>query len=773
MSVPPASEMRTFSMHIEDHTRFIQHLHTIWMRQATVGPAAIERMLHVMTWYLDGQYVRYNDAKRPGTLGEDFTEWEEQLRAVWADLEDSSLDTIFVFVQPTPACSALEQIHILLVQQPDFEPYECGAVITTYDTSVNQGRPSSAAAFVPNRATRTSVIRAARRDRVCLDPSVGASCQAWFEGTEIQDTAFFPAHSGINFRLHIHHPVLVDWDGNYERHAMMQLYTQILHAPIDAVDSEPTPPSPMSEAEVEPLPMVRIDMRPAIETFEWLDEHFTLPSFVCPDQVHVPTVSLPWLNLPIWEYSGEVQEVHIYFDGSFLPETGQAGVAFAVFISSHGCWYNAGFLSAMLPDADSYTAELHAAILTVKAVYDLLKMTVFMHHNVPQVWIGYDSLTVGNQLFGQWQCKQHPVLGRCARMILELLEARFSARCCGWHVRSHQGEPGNELVDALAAAAARGHATHDVTSFFSTVVQKAFIAAGEWMWMLFSHEFSDKWDGHHVVLPSRPDTVPHIPLIPDEANVPSEAPMVHSLHLKCASANVLTLKGHTSAEHGSISGPTRQAMLLQQMHADHIQIFALQETRLRRQHTLHDANFLLFSSPATEAGHFGILMGFSTKHAHGRMQHSDGRSREVFFRQEHFAIIAATPRFLIIRVHTPLLKCIAIAAHAPHTGASERELSMWWSSLTSAIPNKYTEWHRILLIDANARVGTFPSKHVGSWQAETDSAKSDFFLDFLALHDLWLPSTFEEYQCGSGVNGFGTISLPCRLPGHLPLSKPL
>eukprot|EP00435_Cladocopium_sp_Y103_P034600 s3994_g9.t1 len=733
MTVPPVSELRGLSMRIEDQTRFIQHLHTVWMRQATAGPASLERLLHVMTWYLDGQYVRYNDAKRPATLGEDFTEWEAQLQAVWADLADTSLDTVFVFVRPTPACSPLEQIHILLIQQPDFEPHVTGTVITTYDTSVNQGRPFSAAAFVPNGVTRTSIIRAARREQVCLDQNTGAHCRTWF-----------------NFNLHIHHPFAVDWDGNYEAQAMLQLHHQIIHAPLDEVDNEPTPPQGPSSEMPAPSSTVRIDMQPAIEAFEWLDEHFTLPSFVCPDQMQIPGVSSSWLNLPIWDYSFAAQEIHVYFDGSFLKDTGQAGLAFAVFVLSHGQWYNAGFLSSSLTDADSYIAELRAATVTVKAVYDLLKIHEFMHHTLPVVWIGYDSLTVGKQLFGLWQCHQHPLLGRCARMIVELLEARFSTRCCGWHVCSHQGEPGNEFVDALALAAAQGLATHDVQPFFDKLVNKNFIAAGEWMWMLFSLEFADKWDGHHILLPSSPSTVPRISLIPQVDADSDEPANVHQLHLRIASANVLTLKGQNSTMSGTVSGPTRQAMLLQQMHDDGIRVFALQETRLRRQHQLHDPNYILFSSAATEAGHFGILIGFSTKHAHGCMQHSSGRSHEVFFQHDHFAIIACSPRFLIIRVHTPLLHCIVIAAHAPHTGASEKELSEWWSSLTGAIPAKYSAWQRLLLIDANARVGKFPSKHVGSWQAEEDSPKSDFFLDFLALHDLWLPSTFEGFQCGPG-----------------------
>ena len=65
-------------------------------------------------------------------------------------------------------------------------------------------------------------------------------------------------------------------------------------------------------------------------------------------------------------------------------------------------------------------------------------------------------------------------------------------------------------------------------------------------------------------------------------------------------------------------------------------------------------------------------------------------------------------------------------------------------------PPKYDAWERILLVDANARVGSFPTPCVGPWQAETDTDKSEPFVHFLQTHQLWLPATFEPYQKGDG-----------------------
>jgi len=91
-----------------------------------------------------------------------------------------------------------------------------------------------------------------------------------------------------------------------------------------------------------------------------------------------------------------------------------------------------------------------------------------------------------------------------------------------------------------------------------------------------------------------------------------------------------------------------------------------------------------------------------------------------------------------------------IAAHAPHTGAAEKEIEAWWLQVDASIPRKYATWDRILLADANARVGTYPSPHVGPWQAEIDTEKSEYFLQFLQQNALWLPATFEHCQEGEG-----------------------
>ena len=71
-TAPPQEEAFVISMRLEDHRPFIRELHNVWSRHATRGPAGMENLLEITTWYLDAQYVPYNDASRPALLGDDF-----------------------------------------------------------------------------------------------------------------------------------------------------------------------------------------------------------------------------------------------------------------------------------------------------------------------------------------------------------------------------------------------------------------------------------------------------------------------------------------------------------------------------------------------------------------------------------------------------------------------------------------------------------------------------------------------------------------------------
>ena len=126
-------------------------------------------------------------------------------------------------------------------------------------------------------------------------------------------------------------------------------------------------------------------------------------------------------------------------------------------------------------------------------------------------------------------------------------------------------------------------------------------------------------------------------------------------------------------------------------------------------------------------------------------------SKAVFVQQHELTVVAAKPRILILRLKNPLLRCIIIAGHAPHTGADAQVILAWWSELAALLPAKFSAWPKILLVDANARVGAEPCECIGEHQAEPFDPKSEGFVQFLNTHGLWVPATFADFHHGLGA----------------------
>ena len=70
---------------LEAHSNVVQALHAAWLTLATEGPAGLEYVLCIQTWYLESGYVRHHDLMRDVVLGEDFWSWETNIIQCWAD----------------------------------------------------------------------------------------------------------------------------------------------------------------------------------------------------------------------------------------------------------------------------------------------------------------------------------------------------------------------------------------------------------------------------------------------------------------------------------------------------------------------------------------------------------------------------------------------------------------------------------------------------------------------------------------------------------------
>lgn len=721
----------------------IQDLFQCWSTGALMGEEE-SRVLLVTTWFVAPGHGLFSCfTGQDAVLHEDFTQWESILKAKWLHLIDPNEPTQFTIVsQGVPNLEPHIGAHVILTQHP--LPEMSSPFFTVYDPAVNHGHPFRFVTTIADRSSDVDIIAASNYARDCQ--SALTACQVWIEKFAVPSGHHVAVRDGTVLILQVTrlspplnwNPALQQNFVDAEGVGFLQLFAK--RRPPPAVD---TP----DEGAV-----IKINMQPAVCAFEWIDQHLFMPTFSILEGAHLMPQSQSWLALPIWELGIACDTICIYMDGSFLPEDGCAGFAVAAFMQGNGQWFQAGMISSKLPVTTAYSAEAIAALVANKFAYDLIKQVTFGQASPCSLWFGYDSLTVGKQMTGEWHGFKLPLTTSVTRSLYRTLSARFGVMPAAWHIKSHQGEAGNELVDALAAAAAMNGGSHDVSSFLQYVLQPNFVQALEWMWALFEPGYRPYWHDLFICIPKHPMTCPEEQVFPNHLNSSDQTPVDTSsgrISLRLGTCNVLTLKGKDTPSWG-LEGVSRQDMVLTQFHAQGITILALQETRLRKLYRAQDPRYVLVKSAATNAGCYGIMLGLSKKHPHGWITTSGGKEIPVYFHENQVSIVVASPRALIIRLCTPVLRCIVVAGHAPHTGHTDEEVKHWWVQLGRQIPSKYNDWPRILLCDANARVGSVATSFLGEFQAETETSKSEFFRTFLQDQGLWLPATFAKTQRSEG-----------------------
>eukprot|EP00438_Fugacium_kawagutii_P022322 Skav221793 [mRNA] locus=scaffold4067:167442:169566:+ [translate_table: standard] len=227
-----------------------------------------------------------------------------------------------------------------------------------------------------------------------------------------------------------------------------------------------------------------LDLRDVFRIFERLDTHLFLPKYDLNESV-TPTFERQLWVQSWWMPGAPADEIVVYYDGSFCPKDDTAGIGVAAWIRQGAEWAFAGAISTALgPGSSSYLAEQLASLVAAKFAYDLVKLCA-LAGPVPQLAFCFDNMAVGMQLTGHWRAVHSKMTNHAIRNVLHLIAARFGIQPDAHHVRSHCGEPGNEIVDALAEEARLGRALHDLQEFLHDFVLPDHVRILDWVWTLF------------------------------------------------------------------------------------------------------------------------------------------------------------------------------------------------------------------------------------------------------------------------------------------------
>ena len=370
----------------------------------------------------------------------------------------------------------------------------------------------------------------------------------------------------------------------------------------------------------------------------------------------------------------------------------------------------------------------------------------FLQPSMPAVTFAFDATSAGYKAFGQWGGSRYKELVANIRAVVYFIEARFNLQLQYHHVFGHTGHPGNEAADTVARS--WKHFVDARPSTWTTYFDLCHPVEAQWLWALWKTEWKSLWRNGRLKLPEAPRTQPAEQVLETTANasIPAAVPTTEetcTVSCSLATANVLSLlSSTTTAKATGLQGRARLEALQRAFSSEKYHIVGVQESRMRKECKIEQEHYFVFSAPATPQGHFGTQLWFTRT-----LELGDG----LFFRREHFKLVARNPRYLIVKVCAPFLKAIAISAHAPTTQATNADVTQWWKDLKKAIPGKYRTWPLLLMIDANARTGDMNSQAIGDCDADVQDHAGAELHDFLLDTGTWLPSTFSH--CHSGGSG--------------------
>ena len=494
---------------------------------------------------------------------------------------------------------------------------------------------------------------------------------------------------------------------------------------------------------------------------EVIHQDFKMQLGPLPDGLVVKDATLIHMLRPCIDVNDSPTAYEIYVDGSAWQDgAGWSVVVVQVFASGntrfHSC--GAGLVEVDVNSKNWIGADETDNVAAELTAFVVAQWVALTKCNDLPTTIRPDLKLSAKIAEGSWTCTSHPKLMQlCAAGVALANGVHPAIR----EIRGHTNNPWNELADSLANSVRNlvvPSDLHDFQPLHDLVVSEDLA----WVWVQNGSDSlkaafpqcieNQLWQ----ITPSQRRI--HIAHSDDERLQPTK---IGTFSCKVVTANVLALDSRSmTQEVGRAAGP-RTSRLDDQWHQAGCQIIGIQEARTEEGCYQSD-HYRIFSSGChTDQGipRFGCELWLHKFAPIG----IDADRRAITIDQLRIAVIHADSRRLFVSATGCGLQFLFVVLHAPCLNVfarnESREFSAtfdkWWHD-TSTIMSKHAGFHKtIVMIDANAPLATHVTQLFSDWGIEPSNRQGETFEEFLQVHQLAVPCTFENLhkgQCGTWMH---------------------
>ncbi|CAE7470207.1 unnamed protein product [Symbiodinium sp. CCMP2592] len=224
--------------------------------------------------------------------------------------------------------------------------------------------------------------------------------------------------------------------------------------------------------------------------------------------------------------------------------------------------------------------------------------------------------------------------------------------------------------------------------------------------------------------------------------------------LRVVSFNVLTMRDPTLPGHGAVTTTLsndvgfrlfgRKHVLQRSLEEYSPNIVGFQETRLPDDITQHDDSYYIFQSRANDQGVGGCALWLSR-----RIPYATQGSESLVFHPSHVTVVGFSYRHLIVQISAPRLQLMVAVLHAPSLSKHPyAEVSSFWDQRCREISRRPDGSDFLILVDANARLGSAVSDSVGDHDGEEEQEAGSLFHTFVIQLGGYVPATFSAHHQG-------------------------